>query len=175
MTTASAPPILLCYDRSAGARRAIETAAELFPAGAAVVLHVWSPISAIARAYGGAVDLPTYDDQALRAAAKKLAEEGARVATAVGLLATPEISEVTDKGTAHTILAAADRHDAGAIVLGARGLSKFQSFLLGSVSNAVVQNARRPVLIVPPIGQSAASGGQDLEDASMGQEQAEDA
>jgi nucleotide-binding universal stress UspA family protein len=111
----------------------------------------------------------------LRDAAEKLAEEGARVATAGGLVATPEISEATDKGAAHTILAAADRHDAGAIVLGARGLSKFQSFLLGSVSNGVVQNARRPVLIVPPIGQSAATGGQVLEDASMGQEPAVDA
>lgn len=59
MTAASAPPILLCYERSAGARCAIETAAELFPARAAVVLHVWSSISAIAHAYGGAVDLPT--------------------------------------------------------------------------------------------------------------------
>lgn len=166
MTTASAPPILLCYDRSAGARRAIEAAAALFPARAAVVLHVWSPLSAIARAYGGAVDLPSYDDKVLRAAAQKLAEEGARVATAAGLIATPEISETTDKGPAHTILAAADRHDAAAIVLGARGLSKFQSFVLGSVSNGVAQNARRPVVIVPPIGQSAATGGQDHEDAS---------
>ena len=115
------------------------------------MLHVWSPIAAIARAYGGAVDLPTYDDDALRAAAYELAEEGARVATAAGLVATPEISEISDKGVAHAILAAGDRHDVGAIVLGARGLSKFKSFLLGSVSNSVVQNARRSVLIVPPI------------------------
>ena len=159
MTTGSAPPILVCYDRSAGARRAIETAAALFPARAAVVLHVWSPVAAIARAYGGAVDLPTYDDEALRAAAQELAEEGARVATVAGLVATPEISETTDKGAAHAILAAGDRHDAGVIVLGARGLSRFKSFLLGSVSNGVAQNARRPVLIVPPIGESATRGG----------------
>jgi hypothetical protein len=71
-TTGSAPPILVCYDHSAGARRAIETAVALFPARAAVVLHVWSPVAAIVRAYGGAVDLPTYDDEALRAAAQAL-------------------------------------------------------------------------------------------------------
>ena len=161
MTTGSAPPILVCYDRSPGAHRAIETAAALFPSRAAVVLHVWSPVAVIAHAYGGAVRLPSYDDEVLRAAAQELAEEGARVATVAGLVATPEISETTDKGTAHAILAAADRHDAGVIVLGARGLSKFKSFLLGSVSNGVAQNARRPVLIVPPFGQSATTGGRD--------------
>jgi nucleotide-binding universal stress UspA family protein len=134
MTTGSAPPILVCYDRSPGAHRAIETAAALFPSRAAVVLHVWSPVAVIAHAYGGAVRLPSYDDEVLRAAAQELAEEGARVATVAGLVA------------------AADRHDAGVIVLGARGLSKFKSFLLGSVSNGVAQNARRPVLIVPPLG-----------------------
>ena len=39
--------------------------------------------------------------------------------------------------------------DAEPIVVGARGLSRVQSALLGSVSAAVVQHARRPVLVVP--------------------------
>lgn len=38
--------------------------------------------------------------------------------------------------------------DAGAIVLGARGLTRVQSVLLGSVSAAVSVHADRPVLIV---------------------------
>lgn len=35
------------------------------------------------------------------------------------------------------------------IVLGTRGLGGVKSFLLGSVSHAVVQHADRPLLIVP--------------------------
>jgi nucleotide-binding universal stress UspA family protein len=43
----------------------------------------------------------------------------------------------------------ADNVDAEPIVLGARGLSRIQSALLGSVSATVVQHAHRPVLVVP--------------------------
>lgn len=167
MSAAAVPPILVCYDRSAGARRAVETAGELFPGRAVVVVHVWSPASAMAYAYGGAVSLP-YDDGALSDAARELAEEGARIATAAGLVAVPEICEITGEGAAQTILDVAERHDAALIVLGARGLSRFRSLLLGSVSNGVTQHARRPVLIVRPAGEAASSGGPDDGAASTG-------
>jgi nucleotide-binding universal stress UspA family protein len=143
-------PIVICYDRSAGSRRAIETTADLFPGKTAIVLHVWSPIAIIAAAYGGAVSIPTYDDTELQKAAVKVAEEGARVAAEAGLDAKPEIAEVTLEGTWHTILDIADEYDAGLIVLGARGLSTFKSVVLGSASHSVAQHAHRPVLIVPP-------------------------
>jgi nucleotide-binding universal stress UspA family protein len=39
--------------------------------------------------------------------------------------------------------------DAEVIVLGARGLGRVQSALLGSVSSAVLVHAKRPVLVVP--------------------------
>lgn len=43
----------------------------------------------------------------------------------------------------------ADELVAEAIVLGARGLGRIESALLGSVSSAVVLHAKRPVLLVP--------------------------
>ena len=43
----------------------------------------------------------------------------------------------------------ADELDASTIVLAARGLSRVQSVLLGSVSGAVAAHAKRPVLIIP--------------------------
>jgi nucleotide-binding universal stress UspA family protein len=44
---------------------------------------------------------------------------------------------------------AANHHACAAIVIGSRGLSGV-SAALGSVSNGVVHNSRRPVFVVPP-------------------------
>jgi nucleotide-binding universal stress UspA family protein len=150
MTTAANGPILICYDRSDGSRRAIETAGELFPGRKTIVLHVWSPVALIASTYGGMVSLPAYDDTELQQAAMALAEDGARLAGEAGLDASPESVECTYEGTWHAIMNVADEYDAGVIVLGARGLSTFKSFVLGSVSHGVAQHSHRPVLVVPP-------------------------
>lgn len=154
MTTSDTAPILLCYDGSADSIHAVVTAGKLFRGHTAIVLHVWSPIAVIASAFGGLASLPDYDDQVLLEAALKLAATGARVAAAAGLNARAEVTEVTFDGTARAILAAADRHDASLIVLGARGLSAFKSLLLGSVSHTVAQHAHRAVLVVPPAEQA---------------------
>jgi nucleotide-binding universal stress UspA family protein len=150
LSPSASEPILLCYDRSAGARRAIETAAALFPGRKAIVLHIWSPMAMTVAAYGTITPLPAYDDSDLEKAATALAEEGAGVAKAAGLDAVAEASESSYEGTWHSILTAADAHGAALIVLGARGLSTFKSLLLGSVSHGVAQHAHVPVLIVPP-------------------------
>jgi nucleotide-binding universal stress UspA family protein len=50
---------------------------------------------------------------------------------------------------ADTLLAEADRTDAGAIAIGSRGLGGLGSLLLGSVSHALLQRADRAVIIVP--------------------------
>jgi nucleotide-binding universal stress UspA family protein len=143
-------PILLSYDNSDGARRAIEVAATLFPGRAAVVLHVWSPISVVTAAYGGLMALPDYEESTLEQSARDVAQSGADLARAAGLDARPEIVEGTYEGTWHAIVEAGAQQGAALIVLGARGLSTFQSFVLGSVSHGVAQHSRVPVLIVPP-------------------------
>jgi nucleotide-binding universal stress UspA family protein len=150
LSSSATGPILLCYDRSDGARRAIETAGALFPGRKAIALHVWSPIAVVAAAYGGIVAPPAYDEDALEKAALQIAREGADLATSAGLDAQPEIVEGTYEGTWHAIVEAAERQGATVIVIGARGLSTFQSIVLGSVSHGVAQHARVPVLIVPP-------------------------
>jgi nucleotide-binding universal stress UspA family protein len=145
-------PILLCYDRSAGAKRAIKTAAELFPGRRAIVLHVWSPATIVGAPYNviAAAPVPLYNDSEIREAARKLVDEGVEVASAAGLVAQSVLAESAYEGVWHAILEVADEHDAAIIVLGSRGISAFESLLLGSVSHGVAQHAHRPVMIVPP-------------------------
>ena len=151
MSSPETGPILLCYDRSDGARHAIATAGALFPGRKAVVLHVWSPIAVVAAASRRVLaPLPDYDDSELEKVARQVADEGAGLAKAAGLDATAEIAEGTYEGTWHAIVEAAGEHGAALIVIGARGLSTFKSFVLGSVSHGVAQHAHVPVLIVPP-------------------------
>lgn len=143
-------PMLVCYDRSAGARRAIATAGALVPGQHAIVLHVWTPIAVLFGPYALTVPPGADDDAALQEAALLVAREGARLATDAGLDATPVALPGTFNGTWHEILDLADARDARLIVLGARGLSPVRSFFLGSVSHGVVQHSHRPVLVVPP-------------------------
>ena len=150
MSPSANDPIVICYDRSDGARHAIETAGALFPGRKAIVLHIWSPVAVATAAYGGIAPLPAYDDGELEKAAAQLAEDGAELARAAGLDAVAESSQTTYEGTWHSILSAAESDGATLIVMGARGLSTFKSLLLGSVSHGVAQHAHVPVLIVPP-------------------------
>jgi len=138
--------ILVSYDGSADAQAAINRAAQLMPVAEATVLMVWEPfLEMLAR--GGYVDCEKIDE-ANREAASIIAAEGAERATAAGLVAQPR-SDRLHGNVADTILDAAAETDADLIVMGTRGRSAVKSFLLGSVSHAVVQHADRAVLVVP--------------------------
>jgi nucleotide-binding universal stress UspA family protein len=149
--------ILMSYDGSADAQAAIERAAKLMPGAEATVLTVWEPyVDMLARTgsmglgfgmAGGYTDSGTVDT-ASGEAALATATEGARRATAAGLVAHPRAVS-HHGGVASAILAEAAALEADAIVMGTRGLGGVKSFLLGSVSHQVVQHADRPVLVVP--------------------------
>jgi nucleotide-binding universal stress UspA family protein len=144
-----ADPILLCYDGSAGARRAIATTAGLFPGRAAIVLHVWRPVADIAVAYS-IMPGAAYDPVEPGRSARQLAEEGAGAAESTGSKPIAQIAEVEMDAVWHAILTIADRDDVAALVLGSRGLSPLRSVVPGSLPHAVAQHAHRPVLVVPP-------------------------
>ena len=141
--------LLICFDGSAGSRLAIETAGKLFPGRTATVLHVWTPMAVTAFAYG-AMMVPAIDEDAVVRAALEVAEHGAALAKDAGLIATAATAEGTFDGTWRVIVEYADANDVALIVIGARGLSAFQSMILGSISHGVVQHATCPVLVVPP-------------------------
>ena len=149
--SSAAGPLLLCFDGSEDARRAIERAGALLPGRRALVVTVWQPIADLdSFAWTGPTASQVDIVELNRAAAEggaRVADEGVRVAVEAGLRAEPFAAEATGS-VWKTIVEIADRHDAAAIVMGSRGLTGVRSMLLGSVSSAVAHHADRPTLVI---------------------------
>lgn len=158
---ASTRPVLLCFDGSDGAAHAIARAGDMLGLRHAVVLSVWEPVAVwqpydpataitapLSRLASNALGL----DEIARDLAQERAGAGVQMARQAGFEAEPRIAG----GKAWRVICdVADELDAEPIVVGARGLSRVQSALLGSVSTATVQHAGRPVLVIPRHADSA--------------------
>jgi nucleotide-binding universal stress UspA family protein len=140
-------PILICYDRSAHARRAIETAAELFPSSRAVVLDV-APVLTEEESYFELSPFAPNFEELNREAALEQSSVGVQLAERAGIRAEgrADVSGRTWDG----VVAVAEEIDAAVIVIGSRGLNGAKALLRHSLSHQVAQHAGRPVLIVPP-------------------------
>ncbi|MEO6859890.1 MAG: universal stress protein [Solirubrobacteraceae bacterium] len=149
-------PVLLCFDGSEDAAAAIATAGRLLGSRPAVVLTVWEPVrvwepydpatvisAPLARLASEELGL----DEIAADLAREKAERGLALARDAGFDAT---SRIARGKTWRTICEVAEELDAEPIVVGARGLGRVESALLGGVSSAVVVHASRPVLVVPP-------------------------
>ena len=142
-------PILICYDGSPGAVRAIEAAATLLGPRRAVVLDVAPPITpaesmaTLSPLVPGAAfeQLNTADAGQVAARGAEFARSSGFEAEARGALGAPTWEGVVD---------VADELDAAVIVIGSRGLTGLRETLDGSLSHEVAEHAGRPVLIVPP-------------------------
>jgi nucleotide-binding universal stress UspA family protein len=145
-----AHPLILCYDGSEGAKRAIGHAGALFSGGHALVLTVWRSTTSLGSVgWSGAMVMPNFaelDDAAFEAGASRAAE-GASLARRAGLEAEPLTVEA-DGPVWEAIVETADHRQAAVIVLGSRGLTGLRSILLGSVSGTVVHQAHRPTLVI---------------------------
>jgi nucleotide-binding universal stress UspA family protein len=141
--------ILICYDGSDGADRAIDAAADLLGPRAAVVLDVGPTLT-------GAESLAAIDSIVPGTAFEELnladattrAQAGAEHARRAGFQAEAraDLAAPTWAG----VVEVADELDAAVIVIGSRGLTGGRELLAGSLSHAVAEHAGRPVLIVPP-------------------------
>jgi len=141
-------PVLICYDGSPGARRAIDAAAGLLGARRAVVLDV-APLLTGPESVATISGLPVGSFGELnRADALTAAQEGAEHARSVGFDAVARSN--TGAPTWDTVIDVADEIDAAVIVTGSRGLSTAHEVLEGSFSHDIARHAGRPVLIVPP-------------------------
>src|ERR1700730_14141438 len=137
---AGAGPVLLCFDGSESARRAISTAGALFGGRPAIVLSVWEPLasrtslSPIGDMVGQVTGIYKEMDQIGAELANRQATEGVAVARQAGFAPRP----LTAQGKPWVeILRAAEEHNVAAIVMGADGLARLSSIVLGSVSARV--------------------------------------
>lgn len=151
-------PILIAYDGSEAARAAVREAGALFSRAPAIVVTVWEPgltqLMLVPDPTGMGGTFMPYDPSVVHEIervgeehAQQIADEGARLAGEAGLAARALLAE--DSATpAEAIVAAADAHEARAIVIGSRGLRGLRSKLLGSTSSDVLRHARQPVVVV---------------------------
>jgi nucleotide-binding universal stress UspA family protein len=150
-----ARPVLLCFDGSDDAVGAIAKAGELLGPRTAVVLTVWEPVAVwvpydpasiltapVSKLASKELDL----DEIACELAREKTDHGVALARKAGFEAHGRAAEGKSW---RTICDIAEELDAEPVVVGARGLSRVQSALLGSVSSAVVVHAHRPVLVVP--------------------------
>jgi nucleotide-binding universal stress UspA family protein len=141
-------PLVLCFDGSEAAERAIRTAPVLLGRGrAATVLYAYKPTErglGVAQAItGGRIDAPVSG----AADAHDVVDAGVAIAREAGFDAQALLLEA-DRPTAELIAATAEELDAPGIVMGQRGLSGLKSALLGSISRDVVNAHHRPVVLV---------------------------
>jgi nucleotide-binding universal stress UspA family protein len=87
-------------------------------------------------------------DAAARRAAEELAAEGARIAEEAGFEPQPIAIEAPD-GVWRPLLELAEERQARAVIVGSHGRSRAGAALLGSVSRAIANRSKRPVIVVP--------------------------
>jgi nucleotide-binding universal stress UspA family protein len=148
---ATEAPLLLCYDGSDGARRAIAEAARQFCSRTALALHVWESwmveAPGLAGASGTVQRMAGELDQVASEQSKDRAAEGVQAAERAGFEAEG-LSRRATRPAWRTVLDVAEERGCAVIVVGSRGLSGVYA-ALGSVSNGIAHHSRRPVLVVP--------------------------
>ena len=153
-------PVVIGYDGSPVADRALEEAAGLLAERPALVVVVWEAGRAFEAALSPlafdfavpSIDLRTAAelDQAAYAAAERTAQQGAARARSMGLPAE-SLVVADDVTVADTLVRVAGEQDAPALVVGAHNHGALSEALLGSTSRDVVRHAPCPVVVVREI------------------------
>jgi nucleotide-binding universal stress UspA family protein len=150
-------PILIAFDGSPAARRAVSDAARVLGPRPALVVTVWEAGLAYAipeMRPEGLLPTPMVDpsvalsvDEGIQSRAEQVAGEGAALARSLGLDAQP-LAVAEGLRVAETILRVAAENDAAAIVVGSRGLSGVRARIEGSTTKGLLKHASCPVIVV---------------------------
>ncbi|MGY1806445.1 universal stress protein [Blastococcus sp. SYSU D00669] len=134
--------IVLGYDESPGARRALDLSIDL-------AARLGEPLVLV---FGAAPPGMVGEEagehyKALAEIGQAAAGQAVRTAEAAGV---STVVEVLPAKPVEALLDAADRHDARVIVVGTHGETPLRGAFLGSVSHKLLHLSDRPVLAVPP-------------------------
>ena len=133
--------VVLGYDESPGAERALSAAIEVASAFGEPLVLVYgaAPPSAMGEEYSS-------HHEAIAAIGRAALAHAVQIADEAGV---PTTVELLDERPAQAILTAADRHDARVIVVGSWGESPLRGAMLGSTPHKLLHLSKRPVLCVP--------------------------
>ena len=140
-----ADTVLVAYDGSSLARRALAYALRKCPDDDLVVIHVVDPVYAVYEAeFGGpasaeawAADVGAESERLLEEAASAAADHGGTVTT-VSETGKPE----------RCVLAAVDEYDVDHVVVGSHGRTGVSRLVMGSTAEAVMRRSPVPVTVV---------------------------
>lgn len=133
--------VVLGYDESPGAERALTAAIEVATAFAEPLVLVYgaAPPGNLGEEYAS-------HREALHEVARVAMAHAVEAAAAAGVQTAVE---VIDAKPAQALLEAADKHDARVIVVGTWGESPLRGAMLGSTPHKLLHLSSRPILCVP--------------------------
>ncbi|MCW2720909.1 MAG: hypothetical protein QOG20_5591 [Pseudonocardiales bacterium] len=151
-------PVVIAFDGSPAALRALRAAAELLAPRPGLVVVVWEAGAAydLASIPSAGLDLPPAQldlrtaaelDQSLYADAQELARHGAAIAGSLGMPADA-LAVADDTTVSETLVRVAGEIDAAAVALGRHGHSALYDVLLGSTAGGLLRHAPCPVVVV---------------------------
>lgn len=146
-------PVVIGYDGSPSASRAIRETAALVGPRPALVVVVWEPevaYDALAPTFEPApIDFHTVEqlEQELYEGAQRLAEEGASLARESKLDAEG-LAVADDLSVSGALVRVARERNAAALAVGVHGHRALRELLLGSTTRDVIRNAPCPVIVV---------------------------
>ncbi|HEV8559683.1 MAG TPA: universal stress protein [Actinophytocola sp.] len=150
--------VLIGFDGTPAAERAVRESAALFSSRPALVVTVWEPGRAfdlaLIPARGLELPLSSVDirtaaeaDEAAYREAQQLARWGAQLANDGGLRAEA-LTVADERSVAGTLVALARERAAAVVVLGAHRHGRIAELLVGTTTRGVLQHAPCPTLVV---------------------------
>ena len=147
--------MLIAYDGTERADRALEYAAQLLRPSTVEILTAWEPVArqtarAVSRTgmHQSTVSPASVEDDPAYEEALKICRQGTQLAENLGLAGRAHLVESATT-ISSAIVDAAHELDVDVIVTGTRALTGFRAWWTNSTADQIVRNAGLPVFIVP--------------------------